>query len=246
MRVVIVQPPIEDFYLTPHRLSALGGFSIKALLEKKGHWAEVINFPLMAKKGRHAPLPSYADHLKPFLLEEKGPLAYFTRWNRWGPEPKECARQILVNQPDIIMLSLFAWAYGNELLELARAVKTLKSEAIVMAGGAGVSVFPVFFARSEYIDLVLQGEGESLFNEFSLNDLVRQISLATGQGSWENKIVRNGLFCSGSEIEPVFSLTTGSRSHIQAATVLTRGCSRSCRFCSNHLTQGRKTETDSS
>lgn len=242
MRVLIAQPAIEDFYQTPHRLSALGGFSLKALLEKEGHRVSLVNFPARGK-GRVRPLPPYASHLSPYLQEEKGPVSFFTRWNRWGPEPEIAAEEIGRHEPDVLMISLFAWAYGEEAVSLGRAVRRRLPRIVVMAGGAGVTVNPEFFCESNAFDLVLAGEGESLFKAYSLWDLCEAADRDTAPSDGipgAAPLLRVDGFCQREEMMPALSLVRQGKRHSQAAAVLTRGCPRRCRFCSNHLTQGRE------
>ncbi|MBN2626871.1 MAG: radical SAM protein [Spirochaetales bacterium] len=226
MRVVLVQPSLEDFYTTPHRLSALGAFCVKSLLENQGHHVTLLNYPLVAKKPRPVKRPSWANHLEPFLLEERGPVSYFTGWYRWGLDTEEEARDILSHGPDLVLISLFAHAYSEEVLTLARACGKIP----VAVGGAGVSVHPEPFVREPAVDLVLAGEGEVLFREYSLDDLLSRIG--------GDKLIRTSRYCTADEMVPVISETTGGRTHRQAATLLSRGCPRGCRFCSNSLTQG--------
>ncbi len=236
MKVVVVQPSLEDFYTTPHRLSAMGGFSIKALLEKQGHSVTLLNFPLIPKKPRRKPLPEWAGHLTPHLLEEKGPVSYFSRWYRWGAEPEEAARLIHDENPGLILISLFAHAYGEEVFSLARACKAFtgdKDSVPVFAGGAGVTVRPELFTVDPHIDLVLAGEGEVLFKDYSLAELI----LMAGKGK---RLIRADRYCSSDEMVPLFSVTGGGKTHVQAASLLSRGCPRGCRFCSNRLTQGER------
>ncbi|MDC7219089.1 MAG: radical SAM protein [Spirochaetales bacterium] len=236
MRVVLVQPSLEDFYATPHRLSALGGFSIKALLEKQGHSVELINFPLMGKKPRKTALPDYASHLTPYLLEEKGPVSYFTDWCRWGPDPNASARIILDKSPDLVLVSLFAYAYGEEALALGRAIKELSRPGQILpivVGGAGVTVRPEYFTAEPSLDLILAGEGEVLFSDYTLED-IRALALGP------TRLIRGERYCEAGEMIPLFSSTSRGRNHVQVATLLSRGCPRGCRFCSNHLTQGKR------
>ena len=92
MKALLIQPPIEDFYLSPSRAAALGLESLKPLLGGAG-WTWVLrNYPLENPRGRVKPLPKELGHLKPHLIPgEGGPLSYFRSWHRFGPDPEDIA-----------------------------------------------------------------------------------------------------------------------------------------------------------
>lgn len=250
-RICVAVPPVRDFYFTPHRSSALGGAAVTALLEKAGHAVSFFNFPMLRKKSTAVPLPADLDHLKEIIIpDESGPVSFFTRYQHFGPPFAECARQIVAADPEIVLLSSFAFAYADQALSLAAAVKQLCPELTIAAGGAGVSVFPEYYLGDnaegiDSIDFALTGEAEIALVEF-IECFVRggkdYTDLPDLHVCGGTPPVR-GNFTRSSELEFIWSRTLETRKRIHIATSLSRGCPKQCRFCSNHLTHGQTFRT---
>jgi len=162
-KAVAAAPPLQDFYFTSGRASALGLAGIAKELGDRGVEYKTFNFPRMNGRGRNIALPEHYDYFKPFLPEgERGPLSFFTGRKIYGPRFDEAARLIGNCQPDIVFLSLFAWTYGEDVLELASHLrKVLGAEVPIVLGGAGAAVFPSWFEQSGLFDCVLRGESET-------------------------------------------------------------------------------------
>jgi len=147
MRIAVVLPPIRDFYLTPHRLSALGARIVADLCRKAGHEVALFLFP-SKDRTRSLPLPREASYLLPSMVpSEFGPLSFFTRFQHFGPSFEACAQRILEFQPDAILISSFAFAYGEEAIALAQAIKAKVPEVAIAVGGSGPSSCPEYFMR---------------------------------------------------------------------------------------------------
>jgi len=147
MRIAVVVPPIRDFYLTPHRLSALGARIMAVLCRKAGHEVALFLFP-SKERARSLPLPPDASYLLPSMVpREFGPLSFFTRFQHFGPSFEVCAQRILEFQPDAILISSFAYAYAEEAVALAQALKGKAPEVTIAVGGAGPSSCPEYYLR---------------------------------------------------------------------------------------------------
>ncbi len=112
-------------------------------------------------------MPTSHSHLESSLIPgEFGPTAFFSRYQRFGPSPKDSAALILAEKPDAVFISCFAFAYADDTLSLAGHLKKQDTSIPVYVGGAGVSVLPDYFEREESIDGVIAGEAEAALPDF--------------------------------------------------------------------------------
>lgn len=228
MKILLLQPPLRDFYATIHRTNALGLHLAAQLLNGAGHRAEVINFPIHGKAGT-APLPAELRHLEPYLISgEKGPVRGFGQFHHFGPPVADACRMVEEQSPDLVIPGLFAWAFGEDLLLFAREYRRRNGRAALGIAGAGFSAAPGRFVASGLFDLFFQGEAERL------------IPLWLDAGS-----PLEGYFVSppteGQAPGPVALVAPLSPGGSSRALSLSagRGCPGSCRFCANYLVHGR-------
>jgi anaerobic magnesium-protoporphyrin IX monomethyl ester cyclase len=244
LKAVVAIPPVCDFYFTPHRFSCLGARIVEKILIKNGFDVDFINFPLIKKHGSLQNIPNDLDYLLPFIIpNETGKLSYFTKFQRFGLSSKECAQTICALKPTLCFLSCFAFSYAKELLDLAKDIKNILPNVPIITGGAGVSAYPLYFIRNTYIDFAFSGEAEVCLSVF-LNSFKKKVLSyeTTPNLYWKN----NGLVvsphllktCNPDEIEAVIAKVHETKSKVFFSTSLSRGCPKSCRFCSNAITHG--------
>ena len=228
-KAIIAIPSISDFYTTTHRMSALGEKIVEKILQNQGWDTRLLHFPRMGKQAQ--PLPPSLSHLKNYLIPgEFGPTAFFSRYQRFGPSPKDSAAIILSKKPHVVFLSCFAFAYADDTLSLARHLKQQSPSVPVYVGGAGVSVFPGYFQAEESIDAVIPGEAESSLTAF--------LGGNTGPDCSTGPHIEHP-----DSIDFSIATTRSSKNGQWLTTTLTRGCPRKCSFCANHLAHGRSYRT---
>ena len=245
-KAAIIIPPLHDFYITPHRISMLGVQVLKQVLLHCGIDACIIDGFDKGRRSNTLQLPKSLSYLKEHIIaNETGRSSYFTRFRHFGRSYSDIVAELVRCKPDICFISCFAFCYGEPVVELAHCIKRRLPDLPVVAGGAGVSVHPEFFLRSASIDYTLCGEAEiclPLFVKY-LKDGAGSERDVPGLG-WKDG---NRFF-----IRPIDRITDSENMHIVMVktsegknrtaytTSLSRGCPASCRFCSNHLTHGKK------
>ena len=250
MHAVIVIPPIQDFYTTPHRCSALGAHILKQRIEQSGHTVSLHNFLCSGKKNTKISLPESLSYLQRYLVSnETGKLSYFTQYQHFGASIANCAAIIAKESPSLCFISCFAFSYAQQTIELAEAIKKISPEITIVIGGSGPSAYPEYFIRRSSIDYVLIGEAEVSIQPF-LSFFTQKLSMnpvAVPNLYWKkNDIVTLPAISSTTNrvgFDVAFVTTGENRDTIFLSTSVTRGCSRLCGFCSNFITHGRNFRT---
>jgi anaerobic magnesium-protoporphyrin IX monomethyl ester cyclase len=244
--IVIVVPPLRDFYATPHRSASLGAETVRKVLQQYGYVGTLIDGLKNSSRGKQLPLSSGLNHLIPHILPaETGRCSFFTRFQHFGKEYHELVTAMEPLHPDLVFLSCFAYCYSTPALELADHIRKRFPSAVIVAGGAGVSVYPDRFLRRQSIDYTLSGEAEVSLSPFlhyltgsqKNPEEVPHLGWKTAGKRWYST---SYIHTDSESLLPVLAKTPGRNEVIRYTTSLSRGCPAGCRFCSNHLTHGRK------
>jgi hypothetical protein len=244
-KAVVVVPPVQDFYFTYHRFSAIGALIVQKIAHSFFDECQLLNFPLDGSGSETIALPQELKYLKKYIIpNETGPLSYFRTYNRYGPSIDICAKKIIETGASCCLISVFAFCYSNTALELIKRIKQLKSDLCIIAGGAGVSVSPDLFLQSTPVDYIVKGEAEVALplllqyiqGKKSIDrDTIPNIGWRSGNEYILTKDVR---FTESKEIVPCAVKTFETQKKIYISTTLSRGCRYKCEFCSNRLSQG--------
>ena len=227
----MVQPAICDFYHTRHRNAGLGARAAAAALERAGRSVDVVVASARRGKPRHLHLPKAFSHLIPYLLaDESGPTSFFRRYQRFGPDPQTLAGEILQRRPEEVYISLFAWAYAEEAVDLARALRRRQEggNLRIVLGGAGASIWPQYFDGT--LPETVCGCARELFDEVVVGEAEEYLG-GTAEAPGSQHVSAGH--------EPTWAVVHENRDSVTVALSITRGCPRRCRFCANHLAHGR-------
>ncbi len=249
MKILLIQPPIRDFYRTSMRTQPIGLAYLAASLTAHGHSIEILD--CQTEQKRSVPLPPELGYLKEYYpFDDRSPFKLYSGYYHFGMGREEIGRRIEDAQADVFGISSSFTPYHGEAMEVARIVKQGDSKRIVVMGGAHVSGDPYGVLANPHVDYCVLGEGEHRF-PLLLEQLeqgsIKGLKGIDGIGYRMDGAVRiNPLEAFVQELDdlphPARGLLALDRYRIkkQRATMLitSRGCPHGCAYCSTHLVMG--------
>lgn len=249
MKIVLVQPPIRDFYDTTIRLQPIGLAYLKSALQKNLQDVSVVIKDFHQGWGRRTiPLPRALQYLSDFYIgPDRSPFSAFHRYYHFGASFDTVALEVQKEKPDLVGISSLFSPYYREVLHCAEEIRK-KIDVPIIIGGSHVSCDPLSILRHPFVDFVIRGEGERPFVEFIKAfqkgknwEHVPNLGFKKGDDMILNPMEENYL----PEIipPPDFSdLSTNSylfEKKPLCFIIASRGCPYQCGFCSVHATFGR-------
>ena len=239
MRVLLIQPPVEDFYDTSVRTYPLG---LAYVASRVSGLAEV---EVLDARTTDRPVP-LADHgfpeLEPFYREGAStPFSFFGSFRRYGLSRSEIREAISSRKPDIVGIASMCTAYEEQAFEVAEVAKEVNREITTVMGGLHPTLFPAHVLRNRAVDYCVRGEGETPF-------LRLVSSLSQGRKILRGERIPGVCFRRGEELHvsevnveadidalPNRALLDADRYRIgrkrYAFFLSSRGCPHSCSFC---------------
>jgi len=248
LKVLLVQPPVQDFYDTDVRLQPIGLAYLKAAVKKHLPHVEIVIKDYHAGCGRRT--VAIPDELRDLMdyypVADKSPFSTFHQYYHFGKSFDEIEREITALAPDIVGISSLFTPYFREALEIAARVKR-SSKAIVIMGGSHASAAPESLLASPYVDYVIVGEGEK-----PLVELLRALLNHTPLDAVSNLAYRRAgelVFNPVGENFPIDDLPPPDLSDFLSDAyrlgrkpmvfmITSRSCPHKCSFCSVHTTFG--------
>ncbi len=158
--ILLIQPPIRDFYLTAKRTIPHGLSSIAASLEKAGFTVEILD-GLATAKSKIIDLPESMTDLRDFYRgPDLSPFSLFHHYRHFGYSFEHIRAKAKISGAFLIGISSLFTAYGEMALATARLVKEVCPGAVVVMGGHHPSARPESVMACDALDYVLRGEGE--------------------------------------------------------------------------------------
>ncbi|MCG6169438.1 B12-binding domain-containing radical SAM protein [Leptospira sanjuanensis] len=255
MRLLLIQPPVEDFYDTDIRLQPIGLCYLKGAIQKFLPDVEVILRDFHKSLGnklagrRTVPIPPELKYLKEYYpVPDKSPFSTFFEYFHFGASYEDIAEEVKSIRPDIVGISSLFSPYYREALKTADAVKQVLDVPVLM-GGSHVSACPELMLSHKNVDFIVRGEGEKplcdFLNEFRTN---KRYALVDSLGWKENGDLRLNPIGENYPIRelPPPDLSSLKKEHYlfegkpMRFIITSRSCPHRCSFCSVHTTFGTK------
>jgi radical SAM superfamily enzyme YgiQ (UPF0313 family) len=248
MKVLLIQPPVQDFYDTDVRLQPVGLCYLKAAVNKHLPDVQVIIKDYHGGWGRKTvKIPKELRYLTDYYrVADKSPFSTFHEYYHFGKPFDEIEAEIADIKPNVVGISSLFTPYYREALEVAARVRKHLNIPVVM-GGSHASAVPESLLSSPHVDYVIRGEGEKPLIEFLryLKGEERIESVPNLTYEREGKLVSNPT----SENLPMDELPFPDLSEFAPSNyrlagkpmtfmITSRSCPHKCSFCSVHTTFG--------
>jgi anaerobic magnesium-protoporphyrin IX monomethyl ester cyclase len=254
MKILLIQPPIRDFYQTSIRTQPIGLAYLAASLKTHGHEVEILD--CQTKKKKSIPIPSELSYLKDFYpFNDRSPFKLYTGYYHFGMDWEEIGQKIRDSKADVFGISSSFTPYHGEALEIAWIIKKWDRKKIVVMGGAHVSCDPEGVLQNPFVDYAVLGEGEvrfSLLLEQIKKGKVRDIEKIDGigyrkDGEIQIEPIQNFIQDLDSLPHPARELLDLDRYRMRknrsTMIITSRGCPHGCIYCSTHLVMGTSFRT---
>ena len=159
--ILLIQPPIRDFYLTAKRSIPYGLTCIAASLERDGFSVAILD-GLATAKSRPIPLPNEMAYLSAYYGNpDISPFALFHQFKHFGYSFEHIGSQAKASGAFLVGISSLFSAYSSEAMETAQVVKKWMPSCRIVVGGHHPTALPEAVMACSAVDYALRGEGEA-------------------------------------------------------------------------------------
>lgn len=235
MKVVLVQPPIEDFYDTSIRTYPLGLLYLGARVRDISDVVLIdARTGFRAKGAKGEPPAGLEDY---YRADRTTPFSLFQKYRYFGMSAEALAHKIVGEKPDIVAISSLFTTFSMEAIEVARIAKDIDPRVITVIGGIHPTLFPRDVLSHPSVDFVIRGEGETPFRSLVGRLAVGEEGRIAEVCYKDDEALRIGPINLETEIDilPDRSLLRAEKYRIGRSNygtmITSRGCPNHCSFC---------------
>jgi len=235
--VLLIQPPIQDLYLTARRTVPHGLLCLAAALRQHGLSVQILD-ALASTRTRVIEWPASMRHLQPLYgPADRSPFALFHSYRHFGHSFEHVGNVVRDSDPLVVGIASLFTPYADMALQVAETVKRVCPPCHVVLGGHHPTALPAHVMQHPAVDFVIRGEGEpalpalvSALRRGEALDRVPGLVRRRADGTLDV-----GAACHMQAIDefplPAFDLQP-RRYRGGAVVVSSRGCPLRCSYCS--------------
>ncbi len=240
MNILLLSPPVFDFYFTPARREPLGLLYLKEALTQIEGVNVFLYDSTLSRKVKKRAIPKHFEYLKKYYFKDLSLFSLFSTYKRFGDSFTKIVNHINENNIDVIAISSLFSGYHNNVERLIAEIKK-RTKALVVVGGWAIEAEKEKLFNESNADFFVYGDSESTFLNLidkltngviikNDNILHKEYLLNEYKTEYisENKITfdfnnfpkrENFYYFKGKKI---------------AKVAISRGCKFSCSFCAIH------------
>ncbi|MCF8067517.1 MAG: B12-binding domain-containing radical SAM protein [Desulfobacterales bacterium] len=158
--ILLIQPPIRDFYFTAKRTIPYGLTCIAAALSRSGFTVDIFD-GLATSKSKAIDIPDEMAYLSPYYAKpDVSPFALFHKYKHYGYSFEHIGHMAKASGAALIGISSLFTAYSEEALKTAETVKKFNPSCKVIMGGHHPTELPEQVMNCSAVDYIIRGEGE--------------------------------------------------------------------------------------
>lgn len=158
--ILLIQPPIRDFYLTAKRTIPYGLTCIASALIKSGYSVDILD-GLATAKARARDLPQQLSYLRQYYAQpDRSPVALFYDYRHYGYSFEHIGKKARDSGAFLVGISSLFTPYMRQAIQTAEVVKSYHPDCKIVLGGHHPTAMPQSVMESGAVDFVLRGEGE--------------------------------------------------------------------------------------
>jgi radical SAM superfamily enzyme YgiQ (UPF0313 family) len=249
MKLLLLQPPVQDYYDTEPRLQPIGLGYLKAAVHRHLPEVEAVVKDFHAGYGRRTVrVPKPLTYLRDYYpVRDLSPFSLFSAYYHFGASFEEIGSSVACEKPDLVGISSLFSTYQEQALACAREIKK-RVDVPILIGGSHPTALPEAVLRDPAVDFIIRGEGERPLVRLiealrHRHDLATVPGLGFKQGGElilndvrENYSIED---LSAPDLADLNRRSYTWHGRPLAAVVSSRGCPYHCDFCSVHATFGK-------
>lgn len=158
--ILLIQPPVRDFYITSKRTIPYGLSCIASSLEKAGFSVEIFD-GLATSKSHKLQIPEEMNYLNEYYgKEDISPFALFNSFKHFGYSFEHIGKEAAKTGAFLVGISSLFTPYAEYALMTAEAVKAYNPGCKIVLGGHHPTALYNSVMENSAVDFVIRGEGE--------------------------------------------------------------------------------------
>lgn len=158
--ILLIQPPIQDFYFTKKRSIPYGLACLSSHLNNAGFTVQILD-ALATNKSRIIPWPKEFQYLQEYYGQhDTTPYALFHNYREYGLNQNQIRLSIKESNAKLVGITSLFTPYCQQAYDIAKIVREELPNATIVLGGHHATALPEHVLQNCCADYCIRGEGE--------------------------------------------------------------------------------------